>query len=590
MMASIPYVDGLETRFNRKNSSSPFGRITALAAPITLLAIASFALQAQAATAGAVINEKSGRCLDVPGFSAASNTKTTLYDCASEIQSNQQWEHTAAGELRTLSGTRCLEVAGQSTEPAARIQTSPCNGGAHQKWDLNADGTIVGVQSKLCLTAYGAGTANGTPIDLWPCRDRSYQKWKLSGSPAPGPSNNLESPLVINGFSHPAALHTMDDLVDFRKKIVGSDPAALAKLNKMKALVDRPGRRVRNPATENPQGSGGALIYCGSYNRGEDGKYVPACDWAVDDGTDAYTAALIGHVTRDARYSRIALQYIESWTNFAKFKGIDPRSVNARLQHGWIIPWYVNAAEILRVDRSLWQERHTTAMENFLTRMLPLTIDDNEGPPNNWLHSRIEAHMSAAIFLSDRAAMNKAVERWKEHTRSYIYIDADRGTPVMPDSSKIANTGPAYWRTSKFSAGMTMETCRDLAHQGLGMRSIFNSLEMGSNNKYDMLGGQVNFNGRRVPNDNRERLTRFFEVMPVWTQSRQDHPDGICRRPVVANPPTLLSAKAIRHSYPLGYSLLKSPSRPLVRAKEDIDKSAQVGVHHWVTKWEMLWQ
>jgi hypothetical protein len=100
----------------------------------------------------------------------------------------------------------------------------------------------------------------------------------------------------------------------------------------------RAGRAIRSPGCDNDVG-GGALIYCGSYNRNEYGSAkVLACDWPVDDGIDAYTFALLGYLTGEASYSDSALDYLESWTNPENFNGFDPDGSNAPLQHGWTIP------------------------------------------------------------------------------------------------------------------------------------------------------------------------------------------------------------------------------------------------------------
>ncbi|MEU1850556.1 endo-1,4-beta-xylanase [Streptomyces sp. NPDC019990] len=114
----------------------------------------------------------SGRCLDVPGTSTTDGTQLHLWDCHSGT--NQQWTHTAAGELRVY-GNKCLDAAG--TGNGAKVQIYSCWGGDNQKWRLNSDGTIVGVQSGLCLDAASSGTANGTLIQLYSCSNGSNQRW-----------------------------------------------------------------------------------------------------------------------------------------------------------------------------------------------------------------------------------------------------------------------------------------------------------------------------------------------------------------------------------------------------------------------------
>ncbi|MEV8229778.1 endo-1,4-beta-xylanase [Streptomyces sp. NPDC079167] len=115
----------------------------------------------------------SGRCVDVPNASTADGTAVQLYDC--HTASNQQWEQTAAGELRVY-GNKCLDAAG--TGNGAKVQIYSCWGGDNQKWRLNSDGSIVGVQSGLCLDAAGSG--NGSSVQLYSCSNGGNQRWTLT--------------------------------------------------------------------------------------------------------------------------------------------------------------------------------------------------------------------------------------------------------------------------------------------------------------------------------------------------------------------------------------------------------------------------
>ncbi|MER7171457.1 endo-1,4-beta-xylanase [Streptomyces mesophilus] len=121
---------------------------------------------------GQIKGVASGRCVDVPNAGTADGTQVQLWDCHSGT--NQQWTHTAAGELRVY-GNKCLDAAG--TGNGSKVQIYSCWGGDNQKWRLNSDGSIVGVQSGRCLDATAAGTANGTLIQLYSCSNGSNQRW-----------------------------------------------------------------------------------------------------------------------------------------------------------------------------------------------------------------------------------------------------------------------------------------------------------------------------------------------------------------------------------------------------------------------------
>ncbi|MEU5743384.1 endo-1,4-beta-xylanase [Streptomyces tendae] len=124
------------------------------------------------ADGGQIKGVGSGRCLDVPNASTSDGTQLQLWDCHSGT--NQQWEYTAAGELRVY-GDKCLDAAGSGN--GTKVQIYGCWGGDNQKWRLNSDGSIVGVQSGLCLDAVGGGTANGTLIQLYSCSNGANQRW-----------------------------------------------------------------------------------------------------------------------------------------------------------------------------------------------------------------------------------------------------------------------------------------------------------------------------------------------------------------------------------------------------------------------------
>jgi acetyl esterase/lipase len=125
---------------------------------------------------GPITGEQSGRCLDVPNSSQTNGTQIQLRDCSG--QPNQQWTHTATGELRTSTG-KCLDSEASGTSPGTRVIIWDCHGGSNQRWNANANGTITSAQSGLCLDAYNRGTANGTPLVQWTCNGGPNQQWTL---------------------------------------------------------------------------------------------------------------------------------------------------------------------------------------------------------------------------------------------------------------------------------------------------------------------------------------------------------------------------------------------------------------------------
>ena len=135
---------------------------------------------ASAAVGSPLVGVASGRCLDVAGNTDTLGTPLQIWDCNS--QANQQFEFTAAGELRTFNSTRCVDADNAGTTNGTVVLIWSCTGAANQKWTQQSDGSIKGNQSGLCLDVNGAGTANGTKIILWTCSGAANQRWSVPSS------------------------------------------------------------------------------------------------------------------------------------------------------------------------------------------------------------------------------------------------------------------------------------------------------------------------------------------------------------------------------------------------------------------------
>ncbi|MRV70820.1 glucose dehydrogenase [Duganella sp. FT92W] len=161
------------------------------------LGICSISPTVAAAPTQLLVSGPSQRCLDIYMGSQEPATPAIIFDCHGRI--NQQWEYTAAGELRTFDGARCLDVRAASTQPTAIVQSYPCHGRANQKWTIKPDKTIVSAQSGLCLTVQGGRTVNGTGIDMWPCQGLAHQQWSFSA--VPPSTNDTQAPTPPSGLA-----------------------------------------------------------------------------------------------------------------------------------------------------------------------------------------------------------------------------------------------------------------------------------------------------------------------------------------------------------------------------------------------------
>ncbi|MFD6991545.1 ricin-type beta-trefoil lectin domain protein [Streptomyces sp. NPDC059943] len=126
---------------------------------------------------GALVNARSGRCLDVEGAVTTTGAGTIVYDC--HRRTNQQWARTASDELRVY-GDRCLDARGAATADGTPVIIWDCRGTANQQWRVNTDGSVVGVASGKCLTPAAGGTANGTKLELRTCTGDAGQRWTMA--------------------------------------------------------------------------------------------------------------------------------------------------------------------------------------------------------------------------------------------------------------------------------------------------------------------------------------------------------------------------------------------------------------------------
>lgn len=184
------FPNGLHRR--AKPALSTTRRLPAVALAGLAALAASAAAPAHAGPTATLIGVESQRCLDIAKGSQEPRTPAIIYDCHGGP--NQQWEFTAAGELRTFGGNRCLDIRGGSTAPQAVVQSYPCHGGANQKWTLRPDRMIVNPQSGLCLTVKGGATANLTGIDTWTCEGTPHQLWTIGDPPEPVPDTQAPTP------------------------------------------------------------------------------------------------------------------------------------------------------------------------------------------------------------------------------------------------------------------------------------------------------------------------------------------------------------------------------------------------------------
>jgi hypothetical protein len=130
---------------------------------------------------GSIVNQLSGRCLDVDYSDYTNGRPLQIYDCVGSP--NQAWvgptvSFPPAGAIFWDDSSKCLD----RDVASGRAQIWDCLGNGNQTWTLNADGTIT--TAGVCLEAPAGQTANLTLVDVAACTGGSNQLWNRSANQA----------------------------------------------------------------------------------------------------------------------------------------------------------------------------------------------------------------------------------------------------------------------------------------------------------------------------------------------------------------------------------------------------------------------
>jgi hypothetical protein len=334
-------------------------------------------------------------------------------------------------------------------------------------------------------------------------------------------------------LSHPGILNSASELVAIKAHVLArEEPWASA----FTSLQNSPYASLEYRAKPF------AVVECGSYNMPNIG-----CSEMVDDGMAAYAHALLWSLTGEQVHADLSLQIIDAWAKTYQ-KNIQS---NSPLVVGWATPWYANAAELLRYSDAGWSDAGLERFRRLLSLWLPY-VDQDEGPTNNWMQSRIEAHLAIAVFFDDPAELAKGEERWKRWLPKYI-LDSGEG----------------------------METCRDLGHLGLGVRSLLYAAQTAWHQGTDLF------------TPNQARLAKFIELHGSWMLGKAAVPSSICGGKVIARqgdaqgiaPPNGGGRMPVEILYAHLHDRL---GQNLPNLREMLRLGRPLPPSHWVSKFETL--
>ncbi|MFD3608404.1 pectinesterase family protein [Streptomyces atroolivaceus] len=142
-----------------------------------------------------LVVKKSGKCIDVPGASAADGALLQQWGCT-EGAAWQQFTLAADGSGRyrlvNKESGKCVDVPDHSKVSGVQLQQWGCAGQTNQQWTLTPSGTdtyqIVNVNSGLCISDKGASTASGAAIIQETCTANSNKQWAFKPVGSTGPA------------------------------------------------------------------------------------------------------------------------------------------------------------------------------------------------------------------------------------------------------------------------------------------------------------------------------------------------------------------------------------------------------------------
>ncbi|WP_031484136.1 RICIN domain-containing protein [Streptomyces bicolor] len=133
-----------------------------------------------------LVSVRSGKALDVNGFSTADGTR--IQQWTDQNTANQQWRLKPAGdgyyELVNRNSGKVLGIAGNSTAQGAAAEQQTDSSSTSQEWRIDevsgSDAvTLTSRKSGQVLDVLGGSTAQGAAVVQYPGKGSTNQQWKL---------------------------------------------------------------------------------------------------------------------------------------------------------------------------------------------------------------------------------------------------------------------------------------------------------------------------------------------------------------------------------------------------------------------------
>jgi hypothetical protein len=122
-----------------------------------------------------IVNQHSGKCMDVAGASTADQAKVQQFHCHNG--KNQIWILERNGEIVSLNSGKCLDVPSGSLDDSVLLQQFTCHGGTNQLWRATPRGEVINVNSGKCLDLPSGDVADQVQLQQYRCNYGTNQQW-----------------------------------------------------------------------------------------------------------------------------------------------------------------------------------------------------------------------------------------------------------------------------------------------------------------------------------------------------------------------------------------------------------------------------
>jgi len=275
-------------------------------------------------------------------------------------------------------------------------------------------------------------------------------------------------------FQHPGVLVNRAQL-DFVKAQVKS------KTNPINAAFVKATNSSFGSLSYAPKGPpSGGTIDCGSFSNPDHG-----CSAEDDDGSAAFTQALLFWITGNTTYAQNAIRILNTYAHNLK----SYTNSNAPLQAAWGASKWARAAEIIRHGNAGWSAADAQAFGTMLTNVILPQIINGRGGNGNWELSMIEGMIGIAVYNDDMNLFNHAVSFWRQRVPAYFYyFPSDGSKPVPPPRGSLDWNGQTVFNSSV--NGVAQETCRDFGHTEYGISATLAAAETARIQGVDLFGSE----------------------------------------------------------------------------------------------------